>query len=55
MTSAAAEICSVVPASAGMVSFQIGYTMVADLDHRIDVDEHDELVAVLERPVVARA
>lgn len=41
--------------AAGMLSFQLATTTVSDLDHQLVVDEHDEVIAVLERPVIARA
>ncbi len=37
----------------GMLWFRVGGETVTDLDHRVDVDEHDEVLAILRRPVVA--
>lgn len=39
--------------AAGMLSFRVGDATVSDLERSIAVDEHDEIVAVLERPVIA--
>lgn len=39
--------------TAGMLSFRVGGETVTELRHEIDVEEHDEVVAVLERPVIA--
>lgn len=39
--------------TAGMLSFRVGDETVTDLEREIDVDGHDEVVAVLERPVIA--
>lgn len=37
----------------GTLAFQLGDERVTDLEAAVDVDEHEEVVAVLERPVVA--
>ncbi|WP_052669085.1 hypothetical protein [Nitriliruptor alkaliphilus] len=39
--------------TAGMLAFQLGDVRVTDLEQVVDVDAHDEILAVLERPVVA--
>lgn len=39
--------------AAGMLAFQLGDDRVTDLEQVVDVDAHDEVLAVLERPVVA--
>lgn len=41
--------------SAGMLGFLVEGELVTDLGRTIDVERHDELVAVFQRPVVARA
>ncbi len=41
-------------AEAGLLRFQLGEQLVSDLDLEVTLAEHAELVAVLERPVVAR-
>lgn len=40
--------------SAQMLGFLVEGELVTDLDRTITVEEHDELVAVFQRPVVAR-
>lgn len=40
--------------AAGLLWFTIGGEAITDMDHRIDPDEHDEIIAVLRRPIVAR-
>lgn len=40
--------------AADMLSFRLGAETVSDLDRELVVAEHDEVVAVLERPVIAR-
>jgi hypothetical protein len=40
--------------AAGLLAFRVGATEQTDLAAEVDVDAHDEVVAVLERPVVAR-
>lgn len=40
---------------AGMLSFQVGEHRVTDLDTSVVPDDHEEVLAVLERPVVAAA
>jgi hypothetical protein len=37
----------------GMLGFEVGDERVTDLETPVDLDQHDEVVAVLERPVVA--
>lgn len=39
--------------AAGMLSFRVGDETLTELRHEIDVENHDEVVAVLERPVIA--
>lgn len=39
----------------GLLRLEVGGETVADLDREVAVDEHDEVVAVLERPVIAAA
>lgn len=41
--------------AAGMLTFRLGEQTVDALDRDITVDEYDEIVAVFERPVIARA
>lgn len=41
-------------AEAGLLRFRLGEQLVSDLDVEVALTEHTELVAVLERPVVAR-
>ena len=41
-------------AEAGLLRVALGETLVSDLDVEVALAEHDELVLVLERPVVAR-
>ena len=38
----------------GILSFVVGDEEVTDLAHRIDPEQHDEIIAVLRRPIVAR-
>lgn len=40
--------------AAGALWFDIEGEAVTDLGHRIDVDAHDEIIAVMRRPIVAR-
>lgn len=40
--------------AADMLSFRLGAETVSDLDRELVVAEHGEVVAVLERPVIAR-
>jgi hypothetical protein len=40
--------------AAGMLWFEVGGETTSDLSHRVDVEAHDEVVAVMRRPVVAR-
>ncbi|MEX1162269.1 MAG: hypothetical protein WEB03_01690 [Nitriliruptor sp.] len=39
--------------AAGMLSFRLGDEVTSDLDRVVDIDGLDELLVVLERPVVA--
>lgn len=39
--------------AAGMLAFQLGDDRVSDLEQVVEVEAHDEILAVLERPVVA--
>lgn len=41
--------------AAGVLSFQVGSETVTELDRQIAIDEHEEILAVLERSIVARA
>lgn len=41
-------------AEAGLLRVALGETLVSELDVEVALAEHDELVVVLERPVVAR-
>jgi hypothetical protein len=49
----AAVAAAVEAVAAGMLAFQLGGERVTDLDRPVAVDEHDEILAVMERPVVA--
>jgi hypothetical protein len=41
-------------ADAGLLRFRVGTEVVTGLDTEVDLEAHDELVVVLERPLVAR-
>lgn len=41
--------------AAGVLWFTVGGETLTDLGRHIDAEEHDEIIAVLRRPIVARA